>query len=209
VSVHNTSPVAITAVLVEGKRLLIDAKHPLRSVRSFDSALEPYRNRSLESGKTYDFILFGPKPDPLRLRERSAAVKAALFADGGTWGEQRWIDTLLSVRKTAYKSESQALQIMIDAKTDAPAGGAVLQKLEEAQKADKEEAESVYDRIVIGQIFKEVIGNVVTGNLEQAPVFHSLGPFTLKPATPKVDNAIRAVTVRMRSLESAGLPSSR
>jgi hypothetical protein len=201
--VRNTSQIPVTAVLAEGVRQLIGEKHPGRSVRSFDSVLEPFRSQALESGQAYRFIFFGPKPELSRLSERSVAVRAALFADGHTWGEQKWIDTLLSVRKTAYKCESAALQALVDAKAHSTAGEAILQKLQDMEKASKEAAPSVYDRMTAERVFEEVEGNVVMASQVQASLPRSFDPVALTPKSPPLDTAIEAVTSRMRPLEAA------
>jgi hypothetical protein len=206
--VRNTSRVPITAVLAEGKRQLVEATHPLLSVKSFDSALEPYAARSLESGQTYRFVFFGPKPEPARLSRRTVAVRAVLFADGGTWGDQEWIDTLLSLRRTAYRCENDALQAMQEAEMHPSIGEPILQKLDEMQKAEEGGARSVYDRIVIGRVFKEVITNIVGASQIEASLPHSFEPKKLAPSAPKMDSAIQATAYRIRSLKAAGLTSS-
>jgi hypothetical protein len=165
-------------------------------------------DRPLEYKQTYKFTFFGPQPDPALFRQRFVVVRAVLFQDGGVWGEQEWIDTILSVRKTAYRCETEALQVMMDAKVHSGDGASILQKLDELEQTERAQAPSVNERIVIGQVFLEVKGNIAGSTQVQASLPHSFDPGNLTPATPHVDTAIHAVTSRIHSLEAAGLTSS-
>lgn len=200
-SIRNTSQIPITALVAEGVRQPVNSTHHSSSVRSFDSVLEPFMSKALESGQTYSIDFFGPKPDPSRFSERHVKVGAVLFADGHAWGDQSWIDILHSARRTAYKCESEALQVLVDAKAHPTTGAAIVQRLEDLIKENKDAGPSFDDRMISERVFKEVEDNVIMASQTQASLSHSLEPISATPASPPTDAAIQVITTRMRSIE--------
>ena len=208
--VRNTSPFPITAVIVEGVRtpLISPGKrsHPMHSIRGFDSATEPYSHRPIESGQAYQFKLFGPSPDPSTLRERTVTVRAVLFADGGAWGDQGWIETLHAVRKRAYQFENEALQAMVDAKAHASTAEPIGQKLDEVQKENMKQSHSFQERRIVDDLFEEIKFNIATSSSDQAEASlrqPEISP-RLNPIVTPMDSAIQIATTHIHALEAAG-----
>src|SRR5437879_13617837 len=108
-NVINTTNLPISALAAVGTRTLLAKPATDRSVRFFDSVLNPFGPRELGPGKTYTFNFFGPNPPPDQLK-RDVQLRAAIFADGSTWGDQEWITTLLLRRSSAHLYNAKILK---------------------------------------------------------------------------------------------------
>lgn len=122
-SVLNSSGVPITALVALGTRKHLEKGTAVGSVRFFDSALDPFGRREINPGQTYIFTFFGPNPPPEQLK-RDLELKAAIFADGTSWGDSQWVNTLLVRRSAAHRYNSEALQALETANSQ----GASLQR---------------------------------------------------------------------------------
>lgn len=105
----NQSRAAITALVAIGTRTHLPDRVTVRSVRFFDSVLSLTGSRGIAHGQSYTFNFFGPNPPPDQL-ERDVQLKAAIFADGSTWGDPKWVSTLQLRRSSARRYSSEALQ---------------------------------------------------------------------------------------------------
>ncbi|PYU47722.1 MAG: hypothetical protein DMG54_00285 [Acidobacteria bacterium] len=108
-NVINTTNLPISALAAVGTRTLLAKPATDRSVRFFDSVLNPFGPKELAPGKNYTFNFFGPNPPPDQLK-RDVQLKAAIFADGSTWGDPEWVSTLLLRRASAYHYDSKVLK---------------------------------------------------------------------------------------------------
>ena len=110
-NVLNSSGSPITAIAAVGIRTLVAKPITVRSVRFFDSILNPYGPKEIMPDETYAFTFFGPNPPPDQITW-DVQIKAAIFADGSTWGDPNWITILLLRRSSALKYDGEAMRAM-------------------------------------------------------------------------------------------------
>jgi len=166
-----------------------------------DSVVEPHGQDSIKSGQTYRFIFFGPSSTPDQQPRRKITVRAVLFEDGGSWGEQQWIDTLVSVRKMAHKCESEALQALVAAKIKPSDLNSVMHTVLELRRDNTAQAQSVYEKKIIGSVFDEVVLRIQASSQFSTSLLRDNG--TLAVSAPFLDAAIDGVSTHSRALEAA------
>jgi hypothetical protein len=204
--VFNRAQVRVTAIAVLGTRTLAkraDKTLTLKSVRFFDSVLDPSGPIALEAGQTHSFSFFGPSPPPKMLRDRSLNVKAVLLFDGSTWGDPEWIATLMQRRKSAYKYEREALEIVTDAKTRGISGGVLLQRLDTIKQRRVAEAKLPEEKQIADLTFTEVHLLVEHSNQSSADRlrFTEPGRQTIDLGVP--DYASKRLELRLNRLEAS------
>jgi hypothetical protein len=201
VRVLNNSDVPMTAIALEGERSVTGSKIIVHSVRIFDYAVNA-PDQPLEPGQTYTFSMFGPNPPRERLRLRSVKVMAALFQDGGTWGDQDWIATLTSRRAGVYKFENAVMGVLLDAK--ASPQGNVSQAIDSLKQQYEKQARSRYEKHTIDSIAEGISLSVVQGARLRTHTV-SLDSNTIKADGQPVNNAIDRLSLRLHALEAEKL----
>jgi len=203
VEVTNTSRVPITGIVAEGERASSGSGHIQHSIKSVDTVLEPHSQDSIKSGETYSLDFFGPTSAPNPPTTRTVTVRAVLFEDGGSWGEQQWIDNLTSARKTAYECESEILQTLLSAKINPSDSTSVFQELDLRRKDDLAKAQNIFEKKIIGAIFEEVRLKILVSN--QTSAFRDANTLLTPKAVSgqSLDSAIDSLSLRIHSLEVA------
>jgi len=203
-SVVNQSNSPVTALAVVGVRSLLGSNQVDRSVRFFDSLLDPFGPAELATGQSYTFVLFGPNPPLDKLRTRTATLEAALFADGSAWGDPKWIETLKQRREVARVSAQAALSVLIQAKTDGASPAQVLQRLNASQSAQLRELHTTAERQMVELTLsetKQLIEHSAQRQLNGAPDSSTL--LTRAPAE-LTDDAVDRLTFRLQKFADAG-----
>ena len=155
-SVVNTSNLPITALAAVGTRTLLAKPATDRSVRFFDSVLNPFGPRELGPGKTYTFNFFGPNPPPDQLK-RDVQLRAAIFADGSTWGDQEWITTLLLRRSSAHLYNAKILKTIEQTTSAGIPLQQLIQKLSALQKDDFDAAKTTAEKQMVQAAYEEAL----------------------------------------------------
>lgn len=200
----NHSSVPVTALAVVGERELSGPVRKISSVRFFDSTLDMFSDQPLKTDESHRFEFFGPKPPPSECHSRSVAVKAALFADGSTFGEQKWISILLQRRRLAYHFDRQALDMLMEAKVKGGADAASLfSRLDRTRSIETSRGATIVERQIAEICFDEVESIV---RRPQSPEGHSQPAGSVRLSLKGEDNTDRAIQrllVRIRALKEA------
>ena len=155
-SVLNTSGSPITAIAAIGTRTVLEKPITVRSVRFFDSVVNPFGPKEIVPGKTYSFMFFGPNPPPDKLR-REVQLEAAIFADGSTWGEPEWVTTLLLRRSSAYQYNTKVLKTIEQASSAGISHEELAQELGRLQKDDFATAKTTVEKQMIEVAYEEAL----------------------------------------------------
>lgn len=155
-TVLNTTNLPITALAAVGTRTLLGKPITDRSVRFFDSVLDPFGPRELAPGKGYAFNFFGPNPPPDQLR-RDVQLKAAILADGSTWGDREWVETLLLRRSSAFHYNSRVLKMIEEASSAGIPRQELAQALTALEKNDLAAAKTTAEKQMIEVAYEEAL----------------------------------------------------
>lgn len=170
-NITNTATVPITALAAVGTRTFVANGRTGRSVRLFDSVLNPFSRKEILPGQTYSFSFFGPNPPENQLK-RDVEFKAAIFADGSTWGDPEWVNTLLLRRSSAYRYNAEALQLLEHAPATVSAQ-ALTQQLAQLEQSELTAAKTVAEKQMVEVAFEEpiaVLANSMRSEKSSAPV---------------------------------------
>lgn len=110
-TVTNNSRAPVTAMVAIGTRTITATGATDKSVRFFDSVLSPFGPKNVLPTRSYTFTFFGPQPPP-NIITRDVQLKAAIFADGSSWGESSWVRTLLLRRSSALRYNREVLKLV-------------------------------------------------------------------------------------------------
>jgi hypothetical protein len=158
--VTNRSNQSITAlaVVAEGTPL---ARGVARMVsrRFFDSVIDVFSEKDLHPRQDYVFVLAGPRPGPSIMRT-DVTLKAALFADGTSWGDAAEIQHLVARRKLMLLYVNSALKTVQDAKTSGVARDILIQQMQASDGANSQSGPGVDERQIAHGVFTEVIGSL-------------------------------------------------
>lgn len=155
-TVTNHSGSAVTAMVAVGTRTLLATGATVRSVRFFDSILSPLRSRSLLPEQEHTFVFFGPRPAPDQIT-RKAELKAAIFADGSTWGDLTWVDTLLLRRSSALRYNTKILEMVERAVSAGASGDDLRQQLSDTEKTDLAAAQTVAEKQMVEVAYQNTL----------------------------------------------------
>lgn len=155
-SVLNNSNSPITAVAAVGTRTVLGNSTTDTSVRFFDSVLNPFGPKEVMEGHTYAFDFFGPNPPPDQLR-RGVEIKAVLFADGLSWGDPKWVDTLLLRRSSALKYNEEALQAIEAASAGGSTRGELASLLGRLRSQEVNTAQTIPEKQAADVAFAEAV----------------------------------------------------
>src|SRR5579859_1699925 len=101
-------------------------------------------------------MFFGPNPPPDKLR-REVQLKAAIFADGTTWGEPEWVTTLLLRRSSAYQYNTKVLKTIEQASSAGISHEELTQELGQLQKDDFATAKTTVEKQMIEVAYEEAL----------------------------------------------------
>lgn len=168
--VTNRSGQAITGLYVLGEGTpLVNGVSRIVYHRYFDSVVDPFGEKDLGPLQDRVFVLAGPRPGPNKLRT-DVALKAALFADGTSWGSENDIQILVSRRKTQLVHVRKALGLLQDAQAKGTARDQLIQQFQGSQDSEPKVARSVEERDVIRGIYREVLTNLQLDTGDGSPV---------------------------------------
>lgn len=154
--VVNTSGSPITALAAVGTRTLIAKPITVRSVRFFDSVLNPFGPKEIMPNGSYIFTFFGPNP-PADQFTRDVQLKAAIFADGSTWGDAEWINILSLRRSSALKYSSEAMQIIETGSLDGSPREDLTRQLTQLQSDEMKAAKTTAEKQMADVVFANAL----------------------------------------------------
>ena len=153
-TVLNQSNIPITALAAIGTRTRLKDATRVKSVRFFDSVLNPFGPKDLVQNQSYTFVFFGPNPPPSEI-ERDVRLLAAVFADGSSWGDTDWISVLNQRRGWAKRYNSEALQLVESANSESDTREDLIGRIEQLRSAETKAAGSVAERQMADFSFEE------------------------------------------------------
>lgn len=168
-SVVNKSRQSVTALAAVGSRTVIESQATDRSVRFFDSALNPSKPMDLQSDGSYSFLFFGPNPAPESLK-RDVQLKAALFADGSSWGDPDWVKVLTLRRSSAYLYQNKALRALDEGYSDGLTREAFAEKLMRLRNDEYASAKTAAEKQMADLTFAEVLSRIGEASRNGHPV---------------------------------------
>jgi hypothetical protein len=125
-------------------------------VRYVDSVFNS-NDRPLMRGDTQNFTFGGPGPDGTQAWRVDLEVKAAIFADGSTFGDPEWVKRLVDSRRFLYRHLQAALEALQSARGTAVTDSNLVQQFQDRKMAamtasagDREEGRAI--RVVYGTI---------------------------------------------------------
>jgi hypothetical protein len=150
--------------------------------------------------------MFGPKPAPEQLRDRSLLLKGAIFSDGSTWGDPAWVRVLILRRAAAYRYETEALSIVMDAKVHSIDSNTLLERLKVKEQKELRNAKTTPEKQLAVSVFGEgmlLVKDAVSTRLNNALAKgaiegHNEAGFT--------DIAVTRLTFRLSQIEGAKPP---
>lgn len=205
IQVTNQSATPVTALLAEGDRSLRGSNRVIHSMRFFDVALDAIAP-PIEPGKSYAFKFFGPNPPQESLAIRSAQLKAAIFADGSTWGDEESVQVLLDRRKLAYQCDTEALKAAMDAKMQHSSGAELMKQLDSIRTQHLADAKSPAERTVVDLTLKDIqylVMDKMQGSANSLNAVSTSDALNEQHSTKVTDAAISRLTLRAQRLEAA------
>lgn len=194
---HSSTP--FTALVAEGILTLPGDRRSIHSVRFFDSSLKPEDNTN-GAGSQQFFVFFGPSTPATSHALRTVGLKAAIFADGSTWGDIKWVSMLLQRRQEALKFEQNCLDILMKAKLEAQNEQILIHSLTDAENRYSESASDVSGKQLAGLIFDEAKFLVERDTARSQTQVSFIGISHNKAGT---DLAIQRMLLRIRALDEA------
>lgn len=155
--VENLSVQPITAMV-----LLVTHTFPAnpgrsgQSLRYFDSLISSDTERDLTQYQTHTFTLpkiSGPHAAGVR---SEPALKAAIFADGSSYGDPEWVNRLILGRKAASRDLEDAIKMLQSAKASGASGEALAKGVADAKSAKVKEAQVPEERMAAGQVYDTI-----------------------------------------------------
>ena len=199
----NKSHISVTALLAVGRRAIIGSRMLLTSSKYFDSVLDPYRDEAIAPGGEHVFAFFGPHPPVSRLRIRTVELKAAIFADGSICGEPSASKVLIDRRRSAYRYESEAFQILMDEKFRSTRPERIIDRLAKLERNELVNTHDIAERQLASSIFAEVTMLIHHSSASSQPDYLSLGAAFGPTSKGILDAAIKRLTRRIGELKSS------
>lgn len=168
-TVQNRSSQPITALAVEGTRTLLPPKKGSgRLVRYFDSVANLDHDSELGAYQSHTFEIFGKSPSASEA-SRDVELKAALFADGTSYGDSAWVNKLEDGRKFlshCLENVSQRLNAALD-------GGEPSQtlvgELRQEETVEMKGAGSLDERVIANRVYENAIHYLSTSFSQDVP----------------------------------------
>lgn len=155
--VENLSVQPITAmVLVVTHTYPDNPGHPGQSLRYFDSLISSDTERDVMQYQTHTFTLpriSGPHAAGVR---SEPALKAAIFADGSSYGDPQWVNRLVLGRKAASQDLEDAIKMLQSAKASGASGESLAKEVADAKSAKVKEAQVPEERMAAGQVYDTI-----------------------------------------------------
>lgn len=158
--ITNRSSINVDAYVILIETIpLMKGPSRLQTVRYVDVATNP-REQTLLPGAMRRFRFAGPEPGPKVVRTE-VSLKAAIFADGTSFGESAWVDKLLEMRKRMCLRANWALSLLESEKyRGRVTRDEIIDRIKQAASEAMPTAESVEDRMAIDAFEKEITANL-------------------------------------------------
>lgn len=155
-TVQNRSAKSITALAVEGTRTMLPPKKGSgRVVRYFDSIANLGHDPELGPYQSHTFIIFGKSPSPSEA-SRDVELKAALFADGTSYGDPVWVNNLEDGRKFLSHCIENISQKLNAALASGEPSQSLVGELRQEETAQMKGAGSLDERVIANRLYGSV-----------------------------------------------------
>lgn len=165
VRVENLSGSSITALLAVGEATLPDGKKVFGVVQGFDSVMNSPIQQSVDPGQSHTLFIFPANPvrplhgPPLKVK-REGQLKAAIFANGKTWGDPVWIARLLRARLDALEYTKDVMARLQQALSSGTPLRQLADQMHAAGRNRSAPSSYVGDKEIAGQVYGEAAGQM-------------------------------------------------
>src|SRR5262249_16283319 len=128
----------------------------VRSIRFFDSVLNPYGPTAIVPSGSFTFSFFGPNPPPNALR-RDVELKAAIFMDGSSWGDPEWVKVLRVRREAAARFTNKTLETIQATGIRRDTKRSLIERIQEMRANEYRSAQTTAERQMADFIFEDVL----------------------------------------------------
>ncbi len=168
-TVQNRSTQPITALAVEGTRTMLPPKKGSgRVVRYFDSVANLGHDSELGPYQSHTFIIFGKSPSPSEA-SRDVELKAALFADGTSYGDPAWVNKLEDGRKFLSHCLGNVSQRLNAALAAGEPSQTLVGELRQEETVQMKDAGSLDERVIANRVYETVIHYLSASFSENVP----------------------------------------
>ena len=156
-TVQNRSPQPITALALEAKRTLLPPKKGSgRSVRYFDSVANLGHDSELTPYQSHTFVIFGKSPS-LSEASRDVELRAALLADGTSYGDPAWVNKLVDGRTFLSHCLGNVSQELNAGLAGGEPAQSLVGELRQEEAAQMKSAGSLDERVIANRVYESVI----------------------------------------------------
>lgn len=155
-TIQNRSAQPITALAVVGTRAMLPPKRGSgKVVRYFDSVANLGHDSELGPYQSHTFIIFGKSPSPSEA-SRDVELKAALFADGSSYGDPAWVNKLEDGRKFLSDCVGNLSQKLNAALASGEPSQTLVAELNEEEALKMKSAASLDERVIANRLYGSV-----------------------------------------------------
>lgn len=154
--VENLSALPITAMVAVGTRTPLSGTGTQgTSVRYFDSVINSHIRsyNALMPHQTYTFSFFGPRPAQVR---KEVTLKAAIFADGTTYGDTDWISKLIDARRAMLADLEEGISMLQTARSSGETGEELIKNAESVKAARYQSKLTREEKMAAGQVYGNI-----------------------------------------------------
>ncbi len=160
VTISNRYNVPITAyVVVANHTPLVSGVRRHTSVRYMDSVFSSLYAPPIGPKDSQTLTFAGPHPGPDK-QQTDVEVKAAIFADGSTFGDPEWVDRLIRGRKSLYRNLTVALDTLQAARGTGASYAELKQTIQGIEQTALNATQDREERRGASKVFETVLANL-------------------------------------------------
>lgn len=168
-SVQNRSSQPITALALQALRTLLPPKKGSdKSVRYFDSFVNMGPDSSIMPYQSHTFIIFGKSPSSSEA-SRDVELKAAIFANGTSFGDPAWVGKLRDRRKFFSEYLADVSETLRSALQNKVSTNELVGNLQHEEAARMRDAGSLDEKIIVNGVYEDATHYLTVTFSEDVP----------------------------------------